>query len=64
MPTIEQLVAFCILMENGQGILAKSPDYIEEKFKACTDNKDSFDARALLDQSNGLKYINYFQIWR
>lgn len=29
----KNLVAFCILMENGDGILDKSPDYIAEKFK-------------------------------
>ena len=30
---LNRLVCFCILMENGDGIRGKSPDYIREKFR-------------------------------
>ena len=30
---LKNIVAFCALMENNDGIIGKSPDYIEEKFK-------------------------------
>ena len=29
---LKNIVAFCALMENGKGIIDKSPDYILEKF--------------------------------
>lgn len=29
---IKNIVAFCALMQNGEGIIGKSPAYIEEKF--------------------------------
>ncbi len=31
--TLNNIVAFCALMENNGGILGKSPDYIREKFE-------------------------------
>ena len=38
---LKNIVAFCALMENGNGIAGKSPDYIIEKFKRyCTSDKD------------------------
>ena len=38
---IKNIVAFCALMENGEGIIGKSPDYIEEKFnRYCLSNQD------------------------
>jgi len=33
MSEIDGLVAFSILMENNDGILGKSPDYIQEKLR-------------------------------
>lgn len=39
---ILNLVAFCILMENDDGILGKSPNYILEKFeKYCRDTSET-----------------------
>ncbi len=35
MSEIDGLVAFSILMENNDGILGKSPDYIQEKYEMC-----------------------------
>lgn len=41
---IKNIVAFCILMENDEGILGKSPDYIMEKFKryCLSERKDEW----------------------
>lgn len=29
----KNLIAFCILMQNGEGIITKSPDYVLEKYE-------------------------------
>ena len=63
MPIIEQLVAFAILMENGGGILDKSPSYIKEKFKECESIKGPPYVPWFLDNDNRLKYIRYFEKW-
>jgi len=57
---IKQIVAFSILMQNGEGIIDKSPDYILEKFEAC---KKSEKPEKLLDPFNRKKYHNYLGKW-
>ena len=32
---LEQLVAFCTLMEGHDGIITKAPPYIFEKWESC-----------------------------
>ena len=38
---LKNIVAFCALMQNSNGIIGKSPDYIEEKFtRYCLSKRD------------------------
>jgi hypothetical protein len=40
---ILNIIAFCILMENNNGIIEKSPDYVIKKFKRyCEGQNDSW----------------------
>jgi len=32
--SVEDLVTFAIMMQNGEGIMTKSPDYIMEKWRS------------------------------
>lgn len=62
--TLEQLVCFCVLMENGQGIVGKAPSYLFEKFKAVQ-HRDSRDSLlGLLDLHNANKFREYIKTWR
>jgi len=49
------LISFCILMENGGGILDKAPRYVEEKF--------STREPGLLDSFNTAKLEKYKKLW-
>lgn len=60
MPTLEQLVCFAILMENNEGILGKSPDYLMEKYRACVGSREP---EALLDACNRNKLAEYRRRW-
>ena len=61
---IERLVIFAILMENGEGILSKAPDYIMEKW-GQTQMKLSFEyIFALLDGENQAKFRAWQKEWR
>lgn len=57
---LQQAVVFAILMENNNGIVGKSPDYILEKLDEC-----SFSDRpeVLLDEKNFTKYEEWKRIW-
>ena len=33
----KHIIAFCVLMQGGQGIRSKHPDYVLEKFKHAED---------------------------
>lgn len=61
--TIHQLVAFCILMQNGQGITFKAPDYIQGKLRAVQLRETSDGVRSLLDLDNQKIYDTYFLMW-
>ena len=61
---LEQLVAFCVLMENGQGIVGKAPSYIFEKFKAVQRREKRDELRGLLDLRNQAKFDKYIETWR
>tara|TARA_R110000803_G_scaffold40778_3_gene87794 strand:+ start:2687 stop:2884 length:198 start_codon:yes stop_codon:yes gene_type:complete len=54
---LENIVAFSVLMESGDGIINKAPKYIEEKFKACLRGKRPF------DEYNEAIYNFYFRKW-
>lgn len=54
------MVCFLVLMQNGQGILDKHPDYIEEKQAMLTDGYDAF---GRLDYSNMAKVIEWHTTW-
>ena len=59
---IKRLAAFGVLMENGQGIVGKSPSYILEKFELCM-GVSVHDLPGLLDNNNQEKYSNWCSTW-
>jgi hypothetical protein len=61
---LEQLIAFCILMENGQGIVGKAPSYIFEKYEACSRTTKREWLRGMLDLHNQAKFDEYIKTWR
>lgn len=61
--SFKNILTFCILMENGDGIMDKSPSYIEEKFKKyCIHNKDESYLWGL-DSKNAIKFERYIKKW-
>jgi hypothetical protein len=62
--TIEQLVAFCVLMEKGQGIISKAPSYLMEKWKSCQMRESRNDLLGLMDLENATKFREYVKMWR
>ena len=56
------IVAFAILMENGKGILDKSPDYILEKFQRYIQSQ-GIQYSSGLDNSNRKKLEKWIEIW-
>lgn len=60
-PSIKRLVAFAVLMESGDGVLAKSPLYVEEKFWACVGCRNP---EHLLDDRNKEKYRRWMRRWQ
>ena len=63
MNEILNIVAFAILMENNDGIIGKSPDYILEKFdRYClSENKDEYAWG--LDANNKQKLLDWTKKW-
>lgn len=53
-------VVFAILMENGAGILIKSPTYVLEKFHSSLDHSNP---ERLLDKKNTEKLRKYRERW-
>lgn len=60
----EQLVAFCVLMENDIGIVGKAPSYLWEKYEACQRRTSRNELMGLLDLNNQAKYKKYIEMWR
>ena len=62
--TLEQLVAFCVLMGKGQGIISKSPSYLMEKWESCQLRESRNDLLGLMDLENANKFREYVKTWR
>ena len=62
--TLEQLVTFCILMENHEGIVGKAPSYLFEKWGACNMTTSKTWLRGMLDSHNQSKFDEYMRTWR
>jgi hypothetical protein len=61
--TVKKLVTFAILMESGEGVRAKAPSYVAEKWSlvmSCPENL----LPTLLDIWNQKKYEKYCRQWR
>lgn len=61
---LQQLVAFCILMQGNDGILGKAPSYLAEKYYMCTKIDTEPIIRQLLDSNNQSIYDEYMEMWR
>ncbi len=57
---LKQAVVFAILMEHGDGIAAKSPDYIMEKLEACSLEPNP---EHMLDMKNLAKFRMWESAW-
>ena len=62
--TIEQLVAFCVLMENHEGIVGKAPSYLWEKWESCSERTSRDELLGLMDSTNAAKFRQYIKTWR
>jgi len=60
--TLKQIVVFCVLMENGEGITGKAPSYVEEKLKILS-GKNDYGVEAMLDDINIKKFRLYQKRW-
>lgn len=61
---IKNIIAFCVLMQNGEGILSKSPAYIEKKFLRYIDDETGKAWNWGLDGPNRQKFRRYLKIWK
>lgn len=61
--TLDQLLAFALLMENNGGILNKAPSYIREKFSFCMSTSVSLSLLGELDSTNRAKFIEWRTRW-
>ena len=57
---LKQAVVFAILMENGEGVVSKSPNYIIEKLASLEYNDEP---EGLLDLGNLAKYREWENMW-
>lgn len=57
------MVAFCVLMQNQEGIIGKSPDYILEKFDRYCMHADPLEYKWGLDASNQNKLSTWANRW-
>jgi len=62
--TLKQVVGFCILMENDQGIVGKAPKYIDEKMRLMQRCQSDEDVKAPLDLDNQRKYDKWLENWK
>jgi len=64
MQELNRLVVFSIFMENNQGIVGKSPNYIMEKWHLVNaDISDNY-IIAGLDDINQSKYSDWQKLWQ
>jgi hypothetical protein len=62
--TLEQLVTFCILMENHEGIVGKAPSYLFEKWEYISMTTSQEWLRGMLDAKNAAKFDEYMKRWK
>lgn len=55
------MVCFLVLMQNGEGLMDKSPDYVSEKKHVMTTGYDAF---SYLDFYNMRKVIEWLEQWK
>jgi len=57
---INQAIVFAILMQNGEGIKSKAPEYIKEKLEVC--EHDPQPSR-MLDAANKQIFDEWVAFW-
>ena len=60
---LKNIVAFCALMENNDGILGKSPSYIMEKFMRYAIDETNDQTGWGLDHGNDSKVKDWVAKW-
>jgi hypothetical protein len=62
---LTNIVAFIALMQNGNGLMDKSPDYIMEKFERyCSPNTDPHEFMWGLDKDRQEAILKYLAQWK
>ena len=54
-----RLAAFVVMMQHGEGVMAKAPIYIEEKFLQCMQSPEEFLEQGMDDENTQL-----FRVWK
>ena len=62
--TVFQLVGFCVLMQNNDGIAGKSPKYIMEKARAMLQCSTPAHVRGPLDLHNQRIFDKWCEEWK
>ena len=57
---LKHVIVFLILMQNGKGVISKSPEYIKEKLRAVILSENP---ETLLDVNNLYKFREYCNKW-
>ena len=60
---LKRLVVFSILMQNGQGIKGKAPNYIDWKYSFLMGCEDERWMRGILDTVNQAIYDQWVETW-
>ena len=60
--SLKTLIAFCVLMEQGEGILSKAPSYVLEKWDLAALHPTDL-LSTMLDVHNQAKYKRYLKEW-
>ncbi len=60
---LKNIIAFCALMENGDGILDKSPAYVIEKFKRYCLSDQVDETPWGLDKDRKIKVFTWWMKW-
>jgi hypothetical protein len=61
--SVEMVVAFCIIMQNGEGIISKSPSYIKEKWDQYLRRSEFDNLKGIFDSENQKKFEEWLSVW-
>jgi hypothetical protein len=57
-----RLAAFAVMMQHGDGLMAKSPDYMVEKFLLCMELPEQY-LEGIMDNENRFLFREWKKRW-